>query len=167
MIVGMNSLLLEQNFCDFGFHDPSTLLRGSSCCPCGHLLNCCDKALEPIPLEVFRIEAHSRQVKPQRICAVVAVLPHRNPKPDNTLLRPSINALEWQGTGFVRCKNLEADRLSGSPKPREQPTLVEVALDRIRKRAGQIGNDPGSHVEKRLMMDTMARLDQRWNHHAA
>jgi hypothetical protein len=51
--------------------------------------------------------------------------------------------------------------------PHEQPTLVEAALDRMRRRARQIGNDPGSHVEKRLVMDAMAKLDQRWNHHAA
>jgi hypothetical protein len=45
--------------------------------------------------------------------------------------------------------------------------LVEAALDLMRRRARQIGNDHGSHVEKRLMMDAMARLDQRWNHQAA
>jgi len=35
------------------------------------------------------------------------------------------------------------------------------------RRARQIGNDRGSHVEKRLIMDAMAKLDHRWNHHAA
>jgi hypothetical protein len=37
----------------------------------------------------------------------------------------------------------------------------------MRRRARQIGNDHGSHVEKRLMMDAMARLDQRWDHQAS
>jgi hypothetical protein len=49
----------------------------------------------------------------------------------------------------------------------QQPSLIETALDLIRRRARRIGNDHGSHVEKRLMMDAMARLDQRWNHQAA
>ncbi len=51
--------------------------------------------------------------------------------------------------------------------PHEQPILVEAALDLMRRRARHIGNDFGSHVEKQLMMDAMARLDQRWNHQAA
>jgi hypothetical protein len=38
-------------------------------------------------------------------------------------------------------------------------SLVEAALDRMRRTAQQIGNDPGSDVEKRLMMDAMAKLD--------
>jgi hypothetical protein len=49
----------------------------------------------------------------------------------------------------------------------QQPSLIETALDLMRRRARQIGTDHGSHVEKRLMMDAMARLDQRWNHEAA
>jgi hypothetical protein len=49
----------------------------------------------------------------------------------------------------------------------QQPSLIETALDLMRRRARQIGNDHGSHVEKRLMMDAMARLDQRWDHEAA
>jgi hypothetical protein len=48
-----------------------------------------------------------------------------------------------------------------------QPSLVETALDLIRRRARRIGNDHGSHVEKRLMLDAMARLYQRWNRQAA
>jgi hypothetical protein len=48
----------------------------------------------------------------------------------------------------------------------KQPTSVEAALDLMRRRARHIGNDFGSHVEKQLMMDAMARLDQRWNHQA-
>ena len=51
--------------------------------------------------------------------------------------------------------------------PQDRPTLVEVAIDLMRRRAQQIGNDHGSHVEKRLMIDAMARLNQRWNHQAA
>jgi len=51
--------------------------------------------------------------------------------------------------------------------PHKQPTLVDAALELMRLRARQISNDHGSHVEKRLMMDAMARLDQRWNHQAA
>ena len=54
-----------------------------------------------------------------------------------------------------------------APDRQEQPALVEVALDLMRGRARQIGNDPGSHVEKQLILDAMARLDQRWNHQAA
>jgi len=50
---------------------------------------------------------------------------------------------------------------------REQSTLVELALDLMRSRAHLIGNDHGSHVEKRLMMDAMASLNHRWNHPAA
>jgi hypothetical protein len=46
-------------------------------------------------------------------------------------------------------------------------TLVQVALDLMRRRAREIGNDHGSHVEKRLIVDAMARLNQRWNHQAA
>jgi hypothetical protein len=49
----------------------------------------------------------------------------------------------------------------------QQPSLIETALDLMRKRARQIGNDHGSHVEKHLMLDAMARLDQRWDHQAA
>jgi hypothetical protein len=49
----------------------------------------------------------------------------------------------------------------------KQPTLVEAALDLMRRRARHIGNDSGSHVEKHLILDAMARLDQRWNHPAA
>jgi hypothetical protein len=49
----------------------------------------------------------------------------------------------------------------------QQPSLIETALDLMRRRARQIGNDHGSHVEKRLMMDAMARLDQRWDHQAS
>jgi hypothetical protein len=49
----------------------------------------------------------------------------------------------------------------------QQPSLIEAALDLIRRRARRIGDDHGSHVEKRLMLDAMARLDQRWNHQAA
>lgn len=62
---------------------------------------------------------------------------------------------EW----FVayRAAILEAD-------PHRQPTLVEAAFHFMRRRARQIGNDPGSNVEKQLMMDAMAKLDQRWNH---
>ena len=51
--------------------------------------------------------------------------------------------------------------------PQDRPILVEVALDLMCRRAQQIGNDHGSHVEKRLMMDAMATLNQRWNHEAA
>ena len=51
--------------------------------------------------------------------------------------------------------------------PRKQPTLVETAHDLMRRRARQIDNDCGSDVEKQLMMNAMARLDQRWNHHAS
>jgi hypothetical protein len=51
--------------------------------------------------------------------------------------------------------------------PQKQLTLVEAALDLMRSRAREIRNDHGSHVEKRLMMDAMATLDQRWNHQAA
>jgi hypothetical protein len=51
--------------------------------------------------------------------------------------------------------------------PQKQISLLEVAVDLMRSRARQIGNDHGSHVEKRLMMDAMATLDQRWNHQAA
>jgi hypothetical protein len=51
--------------------------------------------------------------------------------------------------------------------PQKQITLLEVAVDLMRGRAREIGNDHGSPVEKRLMMDAMARLDQRWNHQAA
>ena len=39
--------------------------------------------------------------------------------------------------------------------PHKQPTLVEAALDFMRRRARQIGSDSGSHVEKQLMMDAM------------
>jgi hypothetical protein len=65
---------------------------------------------------------------------------------------------EW--FAVYRAAMVEAD-------PHERLTLVEAALDLMRRRAQQIGNDHGSHVEKRLMMDAMARLDQRWNHQAA
>jgi hypothetical protein len=51
--------------------------------------------------------------------------------------------------------------------PHKQPTSVEAALDLMRRRARHIGNDSGSHVEKQLMMDAVASLDQRWNHQAA
>jgi hypothetical protein len=51
--------------------------------------------------------------------------------------------------------------------PRKQRTLVEAAHDLMRRRARQVGDDRVSHVEKQLMMDAIARLDQRWNHHAA
>ena len=51
-----------------------------------------------------------------------------------------------------------------SPK---QPTSVEAALELMRRRARQISNDHGSPVEKQLILDAMARLDQRWNHQAA
>jgi hypothetical protein len=51
-----------------------------------------------------------------------------------------------------------------SPK---QPTSVEAALELMRRRTRQISNDHGSHVEKQLILDAMARLDQRWNHQAA
>ena len=51
--------------------------------------------------------------------------------------------------------------------PRDRLSLVEVALDLMRRRAQEISNDHGSHVEKRLMMDAMATLNQRWNHEAA
>ncbi len=51
--------------------------------------------------------------------------------------------------------------------PHKQPAFVEAALDLMRRRARHIGNDSGSHVEKQLMMDAMASLDQRWNHRAA
>jgi hypothetical protein len=64
---------------------------------------------------------------------------------------------EW--FAVYRAAMVEAD-------PRKQPTLVEAALDLMRRRARYIGNS-GSHVEKQLMMDAMARLDQRWNHQAA
>jgi hypothetical protein len=50
--------------------------------------------------------------------------------------------------------------------PQKQPTSVEAALELMRRRARQISNDHGSHVEKQLMLDAMARLDQRWNHQA-
>ena len=65
---------------------------------------------------------------------------------------------EW--FAVYRAAMVEAD-------PHKQPTLVDAALELMRLRARQIGNDHGSHVEKRLMMDAMARLDQRWNHQAA
>ena len=64
---------------------------------------------------------------------------------------------EW--FAVYRAAMVEAD-------PRQQPTLVEAAHDLMRRRARQIGEDCGSNVEKQLMMDAMARLDQRWNHHA-
>ncbi len=50
------------------------------------------------------------------------------------------------------------------PDRHQQLTLAEVAIELMRSRARQIRDDHGSHVEKRLMMDAMARLDQRWNH---
>jgi len=53
------------------------------------------------------------------------------------------------------------------PDHHEHRTLVEAALYLMRTRARLIGNDPGSHVEKQMMMDAMAKLDQRWNHQAA
>ena len=65
---------------------------------------------------------------------------------------------EW--FAVYRAAMVEAD-------PRKQPTLVEAAHDLMRRRARQIGDDCVSHVEKQLMMDAIARLDQRWNHHAA
>ena len=62
---------------------------------------------------------------------------------------------EW--FAVYRAVMLEAD-------PHQQLTLAESALELMRSGARQIRNDHGSHVEKRLMMDAMARLDQRWNH---
>jgi len=66
--------------------------------------------------------------------------------------------IEW--FAVYRAAMVEADT-------HQQPILVEAALDLMRRRARQIGTDSGSHVEKHLMMDAMARLDQRWNHQAA
>jgi hypothetical protein len=65
---------------------------------------------------------------------------------------------EW--FAVYRAAMVEAD-------PHKQTTLVEAAHDLMRRRARHIGDDSGSHVEKQLMMDAMASLDQRWNHHAA
>ncbi len=42
--------------------------------------------------------------------------------------------------------------------------MIEAALDLMRRRARQIGSDSGSHVEKQLMMDAMARLDHMESH---
>jgi hypothetical protein len=49
----------------------------------------------------------------------------------------------------------------------EQPRLIEMAFDLMRRRGQQIATGHGSHVEKHLMMDAMARLDQRWDHQAS
>ncbi len=65
---------------------------------------------------------------------------------------------EW--FAVYRAAMVEAD-------PHKQLPLTEVAIELMRSRARRISNDHGSHVEKRLMMDAMARLDQRWNHPAA
>jgi hypothetical protein len=48
-----------------------------------------------------------------------------------------------------------------------QSRLVETAFDLMRSRGRQIASDHGAHVEKRLMMDAMARLEQRWDHKAS
>jgi len=55
----------------------------------------------------------------------------------------------------------------GEMDSHEQPKLIEKAFDLLRSRGRQIATEHGSHVEKRLMMDAMARLEQRWDHQAS
>jgi len=77
-----------------------------------------------------------------------------------TSILAALQLCESRHPGSIQAAMMEAD-------PHKQPTLVDAALELMRLRARQISNDHGSHVEKRLMMDAMARLDQRWNHQAA
>jgi hypothetical protein len=55
----------------------------------------------------------------------------------------------------------------GEMDSHEQPRLIEMAFDLMRRRGQQIATEHSSHVEKHLMMDAMARLDQRWDHQAS
>ena len=48
----------------------------------------------------------------------------------------------------------------------EQSKLIKTAFDLIRYRARQITAERGSHVEKHLMMDAMARLEQQGDRQA-
>ena len=48
----------------------------------------------------------------------------------------------------------------------EQSKLIKTAFDLIRYRARQITAERGSHVEKQLMMDAMARLEQQGDRQA-
>jgi len=49
----------------------------------------------------------------------------------------------------------------GEIDPHEQSKLIKTAFDLIHYRARQIAAESGSHVEKHLMMDAMARLGQQ------
>jgi hypothetical protein len=74
----------------------------------------------------------------------------------------------WAGVVFVselRTEWFAAYRAAmGEIDLRQQPTLIETAFDLMRRRGQQIATEHGSHVEKHLMMDAMARLEQRWDH---
>jgi hypothetical protein len=74
----------------------------------------------------------------------------------------------WAGVVFVselRTKWFPAYRAAmGETDSHEQPRLMETAIDLMRRRGQQIATEHGSHVEKHLMMDAMARLEQRWDH---
>lgn len=55
----------------------------------------------------------------------------------------------------------------GEMDSHEQGKSIKRAFDLMRYRARQITAEHGSHVEKHLMMDAMARLEKRLNRQGA